>query len=131
MEAGQTKGGAAMNETVEVVESGRVLHIKVTGTLSKEDYKTFTPLMDKAAREQGKVRLLFEMHDFHGWTPGAAWEDAKLGFKHWNDIERIGMVGDSRWEQGMAAFAKPFTRAKVKYFDSTKLEDAKRWIAAE
>jgi hypothetical protein len=76
----------------------------------------------------GKIRILFEMHNFHGWTAGAMWEDLKFDFKHWKDIERLAIVGESKWQQGMAVFCKPFTSATIQYFDHAKLADAKAWL---
>jgi len=118
-----------MTDTLEIVSSGKLLHVKVTGKLTKESYETFTPLVDQLIQEHGKLRILFEMHDFHGWTAGAIWEDMKFDFKHWKDIERLAVVGESKWEQGMAAFCKPFTLAKIQYFDQSKLAEAKSWLA--
>jgi hypothetical protein len=40
-------------------------------------------------------------------------------------IERIVMVGDWKWEAWMA---KPFTMAKVKYFEASQIDDAWAWI---
>jgi hypothetical protein len=74
------------------------------------------------------ISILFEMHDFHGWTAGAMWEDMKFDFKHWRDIERLAIVGESKWEKGMAAFCKPFTSAKIQYFDHTQLSEAETWL---
>jgi len=31
----------------------------------------------------------------------------------------------------MAVFCKPFTTAKIKYFDRSNLDEAKTWIAAD
>ena len=39
------------------------------------------------------------------------------------------MVGDKTWEKWMAAVCKPFTLAKIKYFDVAELEAAQKWIA--
>ena len=33
-------------------------------------------------RKGGKVRMLFVMSDFHGWTAGATWEDIKFGLRN-------------------------------------------------
>ena len=68
-------------------------------------------------REHGKLRLLFDMTGFHGWEVSAAWEDFKFGVEHFADIERLAMVGETRWQHGMATFCKPFTTATVRYFD--------------
>jgi hypothetical protein len=120
-----------MGQSLEVISAGKRLHVKATGKLTKESYETFVPLVDRQIEEHGKIRILFEMHDFHGWTAGAMWEDIKFDFKHWRDIERLAIVGESKWEQGMAIFCKPFTLAKIKYFDHTRLDEAKRWLEEE
>jgi hypothetical protein len=44
------------------------------------------------------------------------------------DIERLALVGESRWEAGMAGFCKPFTLATIRYFDSSKMDEAHNWI---
>ena len=108
---------------------GKVLAIKITGKLTKEDYGHFVPEVERLIAKHGKLRLLTQMHDFHGWTLSAVWEDIKFDAKHFRDIERLALVGDRKWEKGMAAFCKPFTTAKIEYFDESALADAQRWIA--
>ncbi len=120
-----------MTNEFELIAVGKLLHVKVTGKLTKDAYEAFTPIVDQQIEEHGKLRILFEMHDFHGWTAGAMWEDMKFDFKHWRDIERLAIVGETKWEAGMAVFCKPFTGAKIQYFDHAKLDDAKSWIEAE
>ena len=120
-----------MSNELELVTTGKVTHVKVSGKLTKEAYETFVPVVDQQIKEHGKLRILFEMHDFHGWSAGALWEDLKFDFKHWKDIERLAIVGESKWEAGMAVFSKPFTAAKIQYFDHSKLVEAKSWIESE
>jgi hypothetical protein len=82
---------------LEIIAAGQQLHVKVTGKLSKEAYEAFAPVVNEQIEEHGKVRILFEMHDFHGWTAGALREDLKFDFKHWKDIiERLATVGESK-----------------------------------
>ena len=38
------------------------------------------------------------------------------------------MVGEQKWQHGMAVFCKPFTKAKVRYFDEHQTEKAEEWI---
>jgi hypothetical protein len=38
------------------------------------------------------------------------------------------MVGDNWWEQWLATICKPFTRARVRYFDAAKVADALAWL---
>ncbi len=105
-----------------------VVHLKVSGKLTKDDYDVFVPELERWIEQHGKIRILFEMSDFHGWTVAAGWEDTKLAFKHFSDIERIALVGDKAWEQGMAIFCKPFTAARIKYFDHSQHDAALEWI---
>lgn len=110
---------------------GKVLDVLLTGTLQKEDYVHFVPAVEKAIAEHGKLRLLVEMRNFHGWAPGALWEDVKFDVKHFRDFERIAMAGDKKWERGMATFCKPFTTAKIRYFPADQVGEARAWLAAD
>ena len=115
---------------VELYETdeGKVLTVKAVGTLTKEDYEAFVPRVEHLMQQFGKIRILFEMKDFHGWSAGALWEDIKFDIRHFRDIERLALVGDRKWEKGMSVFCKPFTAAKVKYFDVSGAEEARDWI---
>jgi hypothetical protein len=115
---------------VELYEqnSGKVLTLKIKDKLSKDDYKIFAPRVETLIEQHDKIRLMVEMSDFHGWDAGALWEDIKFDAKHFSDIERIAFVGDKKWEKGMSVFCKPFTTAKIKYFDRSEKEQASDWI---
>ena len=119
--------------TIELHETdeAKVLTIKASGKLSKEDYEAFIPKLEQLIKRFGKIRILFEMKDFHGWDASALWQDLKFDIKHFKDIERLAMVGDRKWEKGMSIFCKPFTTAKVKYFDVNEVEKARDWIKEE
>ncbi len=117
-----------MNNAIQIEASGNVVEIQVTGKLTAEMYDELVPLVDRLVKESGKLRMLFTMHDFHGWTAGALWDDIKFGLDHFRDISRLAIVGETKWQKGMAVFCKPFTTAKVKYFESTDLEAARAWV---
>ena len=115
---------------IEIDDSNpKYLGIKLSGKLAAEDYEHFVPAVEAVVKERGSVRLLLEMHDFHGWEMAAAWEDTKFGMRHYHDIDRLAMVGDKAWQHGMAVFCKPFTGAKIRYFDTAEAADAEAWIA--
>jgi hypothetical protein len=44
-------------------------------------------------------------------------------------IERIAPVGDRTWEKWMAKVCKPFTMARIRYFDAPDFETAKARLA--
>lgn len=118
--------------TVELREeaAGKNLVVRASGKLSKQDYERFLPEVERLIKAHGKLRILLELHDFHGWEASALWEDIKFDMKHFRDIERLAIVGETKWEAGMAAFCKPFTSATIKYFDHAKAAEAKTWLEA-
>jgi len=109
--------------------SGNAIGFKMSGKLHDDDYKRFVPMVDDAIAKQGKVRLLAQFEDFHGWDMHALWDDIKFSTTHCTKIERIALVGDKKWEEWMAKICKPFTMAKVKYFDAAQLASAWSWLA--
>ncbi|MGK2872780.1 MAG: STAS/SEC14 domain-containing protein [Alphaproteobacteria bacterium] len=107
---------------------GKLLVVHVSGTLVKADYAQFFPEIERLIRQHGKLRMLFDMTGFHGWDAGAAWEDFKFGIEHYADIERLAMVGEKKWQHGMATFCKPFTKATIRYFDHANAAEARKWL---
>ncbi len=105
-----------------------ILAFKLSGKLHDEDYKTFVPAIDAALTKHPKVRLLAQFHDFHGWDAHALWDDIKFSTTHCTKIDRIALVGEKRWEQWMSKVCKPFTMAKIEYFDAADIGKAKAWL---
>jgi len=109
-------------------DDGKSLVIHVSGKLAKTDYPDFVSEFERLVRQHGKLRVLFDMTGLQGWDVGAAWEDTKFGIKHFADIERMAMVGDRKWQHGMAVLFKPFTKATIRYFDQPDAAEARKWF---
>lgn len=116
--------------TLEIQQKadGKTVIVRVTGKIEKADYEQFGPEIEAMVAQHGKIRVLLETHDFHGWDAGALWEDIKFNAKHFNDIERLAVVGEKKWEKGMATFCKPFTTAQVRFFEHDQRVEALEWI---
>lgn len=113
---------------LEEENGGKLLAVHVSGKLASTDYEHFAPEFERLVSLHGKLRVMFEMTDFHGWTAGALWEDTKFAMHHFKDIERLAVVGEKKWQEGMATFCKPFTKATVKYFDHSDDTKARKWL---
>ena len=115
---------------IELYETlgGRVLEIKVSGTLTKADYEKFNPEFDRMVQKHARISLLVEMIDFHGWDLASLWADIKFDYKHYSDIKRIAMVGNKTWEKWMAKVCMPFTGATVKYYELNEVAQARSWV---
>ena len=117
-----------MSVELKELDNGKLLEVHLTGKLLKTDYETLLPAVERLVKQHGKLLMLVEFNDFHGWTGSALWEDIKFDAKHFNDIERLAIIGENKWEKVMAAFCKPFTTAKVRYFDHTHRAEAREWL---
>ncbi len=110
-------------------DAGRnVLGVHASGTLTKHDYDAFVPAVERLIKQNGKMSVLFDMHDFHGWDAAAMWEDARFGFKHAGDIEKIALVGERKWQELMSSFCEFLTRGEVRYFERSQIEEAWSWL---
>lgn len=116
--------------TVEMIERAAepVLEIRLEGKLTSEDYDLLVPEAERMIEQHDKGRLLVIMHDFHGWDVSAAWADTKFAIKHFRDIEKVALVGETAWQKGMATFCKPFTGADVRYFEKEQEGEARSWV---
>jgi hypothetical protein len=117
-----------MSVELHAQEGTNVLEVTLSGKITREDYENFVPEVERLIKEHGKLRLLCHLKGFHGWTAGGLWEDLKFDWRHFSDIERLALVGDKRWEAGMATFCKPFTKATIQYCDVSDESKAAEWI---
>ena len=116
--------------SVELQEEagGKILMVKLSGKLTKQDYEHFVPEVGRLIARARQDPHPGHMHDFHGWTMGALAEDFMFDLKHFAQIERLALVGDRKWEADMAMFCKAFTNATIRYFDEARFDEAISWI---
>lgn len=109
---------------------GNLITVHVSGTLTQEDYDQLIPSWEKVIAEQGSMRLLFVMEDFHGWKPGAAWDDFRFESRHAAKVERVALVGEKKWQEWFAKIGSLIAQENVHYFDLDDLSAAERWVRA-
>ena len=108
------------------------LGFRAHGQVTAEDYKNIVvPDVEAAFALNRKLRLLYvTAYDFTGFDPGAMWNDAKLGARHFSGWDRVALVTDVVWLRGTAtafSFAIP---AQFRLFHGTEIDDARRWITS-
>jgi hypothetical protein len=61
-----------------------VLGFRASGELTSDDYQNvLAPAVEAALQSQDKLRPLYFLgDDVTGFTPGAAWQDTKVGMPH-------------------------------------------------
>ena len=69
----------------------RVVCVKAIGEVTAQDYQdTLVPAVEERLARHRRVRLLYVLGEaFTGFTGAAAWEDAKIGMRHFASFERV------------------------------------------
>lgn len=110
------------------VQEDNIVAFRFSGKLSHADYQAFLPRLEELIKEHGRISVLLELVDFHGWDLSAAWDDFRFGVEHADDFERIAIVGKGGLQKWMALMAKPFTSGEVRFFEQEELGAAWDWL---
>ncbi|MFE3327057.1 STAS/SEC14 domain-containing protein [Streptomyces sp. NPDC059176] len=120
-----------MLEKVKDVPVG-VDAVKAVGTVSKNDYETvIEPLVDSARREGRRLRFLYEFGpEFRSFTPGAGWEDLKVGLDSLRLFEGCAVVSDLDWIRRSVRVTGFLMPCPVRTFGNQEREEALRWLSS-
>jgi SpoIIAA-like len=114
---------------VDIQTNANIIYIVATGKLDDADYDKMLPILRQKIEKYEKINWFFQMKDFEGWTPHAFWRDIKFDFKNTDKLNKVAIVGEKKWHELMTKAMKPFTSAKIKYFDEENASTAKDWIS--
>ncbi len=106
--------------------------LSAKGKISKDDYEqVMLPLLEQA-REQGRrIRFVYQLGpEFTGFTPGAAWEDFRIGFQYLRLFERCAVVTDIDWVRAATRGAAPLMPCPVRVFGNDGLQQAIDWLSS-
>jgi hypothetical protein len=108
---------------------GKVIGYRVVGTITKDDYAAMVPDVEALVKKEGKINFLLDMTQFK-WEKVSAWgADWGFGREFRNQIERLAIVGDKKWEKWLTKLAEPFYAGEGKYFTSAEMDDAWDWLS--
>jgi hypothetical protein len=108
-----------------------VLGFTATGRVTADDYESIlVPAVEKQLRHDQRVRLLYVLGDgFEGFTGAAAWEDAKVGLRHFTRFERVAVVTSADWIRNSVKAFGFMMPGDVRVFESDDLPKAREWIS--
>lgn len=127
-------GDGAPSETPyrRLAESqGNVLGYELTGHLTEAAYQALRDKLRAAIKSDGQIRLLLYLPELHGFDPAVINDDLRFATHHLDNIERMAVVGDSALVAWTTQLSDAVTPTKARYFDSTELTAAWRWVKAE
>jgi hypothetical protein len=131
MTAHSSNRGGEVIERIEDVPPG-IDAVRDVGKISREDYDAVVvPLVEAATREGRRLRILCEVGpEFHGLTPGAAWEDVKIGLRALRMIDGCAVVSDIRWIREASRFASFLMPCPVRVFAGDDRGGAVAWLGS-
>src|SRR5580658_10889397 len=114
----------AMSLTMQ--ENDGILVVRPVGKLVKEDFPQFTAEFDRQLAQRGKLRVLTDLTEFHGWDAGGLWEEIKFDVRHIASMERLAVVSDEGWQRALTTAAKPLLPGKTEFFHATESARARK-----
>jgi hypothetical protein len=110
-------------------ESNNVYLLRISGVLKRFEFGAGQTSIGQNIDAGGQPRVLAILENFEGWERGADWNDLDFMFSHGDEIAKIAIVGEPRWEMEALAFAGAgFRRSPVKFFPTAQQAEARAWI---
>jgi hypothetical protein len=109
-----------------------VVGVAASGQVNAKDYENvLIPAIEQALGQHQRVRFLYHLTpSFTGFSPGAMWDDMKVGMAHLTAWEKVAVVTDLAWIANatkMFGFAMP---GLVKVFGNAEMDEARAWIVS-
>ena len=109
---------------------GDVVAVVGAGHVTRADYDTvLIPAVERALKAHDRVRLYYEISQDFAMTPGAIWEDFKVGMERLTRWERIAVVTDVDWIKQTVRLFSFLIPGMVKTFATSEAREARAWIA--
>jgi hypothetical protein len=118
-----------MGATIEQDKNG-VWVVRISESLRKEEMDAVQHQGVKGMHPQERARVLVVVEpSFRGWVGGEVWNDMSFFMKYGDQIAKLAIVGDLKWESRMLMFSGAgFRKAPVKYFAQDRLQEAFGWL---
>jgi len=118
-----------MIEIISDVPEGTV-GFKLSGKIDADAYKaTIEPAVKAALTTTDKVNALVIVADGGAdLSPGAMWEDAKLGMSHMRSWNKAALVAPQAWWDKLVPALSALMPGEFRSFPPEELAEAKAWL---
>ena len=109
--------------------SDGVVGFRCADHITRQDYETvLIPTLNAAFNEHKTLRAYCEIVSFSGISPGALWDDVKVGMEHLAHWERAAIVTDIDWISHATKLFAFLWPGDVRVFSLSDAEQARAWI---
>jgi hypothetical protein len=106
-----------------------VVGFRCADQLTRQDYETvLIPTLNAAFKSHNTLRAYCEIVGFRGMSPGAMWDDVKVGLEHLAHWERIAIVSDIDWIIHTTKLFASLWPGEMSVFHLSDAEQARAWI---
>ena len=107
-----------------------VLGIELTGSVTKEEYDSVYPEVEKLAEREGEINyLVLVKTEINNLTLGVWWDDFKLALKHITKWHKVAIVTDDKGIKNATDFFGFAYPGDSRSFTLDQLEEAKAWVS--
>lgn len=113
-----------------IADEGNINVVRLTGMLRKAELDEIQWGQAEKMTPGTKARVLVIAEKFEGWQKGDAWGDIRF-LRHYGDnIDKLAVVADAKWEDQFLMFTGAgFRKTKVQFYTPDKIEEARAWLA--
>jgi hypothetical protein len=109
----------------------RTLCTTLGGVLIAADLDAVHEAAKALMKTQGSINMLVILQHFRGFAAGVDWGNLAFYAQYGEQIERMAIVGDQRWEADAFMFTgKGARRTEIEFFPVTELAQAQAWLKA-
>lgn len=112
----------------DLTKDANRIYLRLSGDLSEDEHENWIAEFLNLIDHEKRWRLLVVLIDFEDLDENRLWEDTGLKDHHVNAVEKVGLAGDAENRPWMSRFSVPFKLAEIRFFDSSQVEEAKRWL---
>jgi len=105
---------------------------RLSGKVTADDYrKVIQPAVDAVLETHDKLKALIVEDSDTELSSGAIWQDMKLGLANPLSWRKMAMVSDQGWWRRLTPLVSAMMPGEIKSFETSELEAAKAWLAAD
>jgi hypothetical protein len=106
----------------------RIVAVEIDGHFTADDMRLFMERLHEITNRGEKALVYQDIQGYEGVDIGAVTEKLKNMGTLWKGIEKIAVVGDTRWMEIYISIIAPITPQQIKHFPAAQKDAAFAWL---
>lgn len=108
---------------------GDVVTVHLRGLMLLSDQKALQNMTRDFIERGVQPKVLVLTEGFDGWEKSEKWAEDDLLLEQADEIAKIAIVGEPRWEESMLMFVGAGLRStEIKFFNPSLVAEAEQWL---